>query len=63
MTKTRKITAWVMMVAIMLPAFAIFNDNAEAFMWNVLGLVYVAAAIAYAPKILPRWVVEYFKSL
>lgn len=62
MTTARKILAWALIALIALPAFMVFNDNAETSYINLIGMAYVFLLARYGGRLLPQWVMECLKS-
>ncbi|MCM1075770.1 MAG: hypothetical protein NC411_00225 [Bacteroides sp.] len=62
MTVTRKIFAWAYVTLMSLPAFIVFNDNADTSYINLIGLAYAFLLLKFSGGIIPRWVREYLAS-
>lgn len=61
MTLRRKIIAWTMATILAIPAILVFNDNEETVAYNIGGLAYCFLLIKTARRILPSWMIEYFR--
>lgn len=62
MTLKRKILAWAIVTLIALPAFMVFNDNAETSYINLIGLAYAFLMARYGGRLIPHWVRECLES-
>lgn len=60
MTTKRKIIAWVVGVLLCAPGMLAFNDSYEHITTNFVGIIYIYLLITFAPRILPKWMIDDF---
>ncbi len=62
MTLSKKIAAWVVMTLLILPCLVIMNNTPELYYVNILGVGYLWLLAKVAPRVLPRWMLDYINS-